>query len=102
MTYARRNRTRSSRPWAFSRLRSRLAPRSLGMVDEESAGNPRLAPARASSSFGRQALVRWVRRYAIFLILAALIILFETEQPAFLRLDNLFSVLQAVSVVALL
>jgi simple sugar transport system permease protein len=72
------------------------------MVDEQSADDTGLAPAKASSSFGGQALVRWVRRYAIFLILAALIILFETEQPAFLRLDNLFSVLQAVSVVALL
>lgn len=77
-------------------------PRSLNMAEGRSAEETGLAPSKASSSLGRQALVRWTRRYAIFLILGALIILFEAEQPAFLRVDNLFSVLQAVSVVALL
>jgi simple sugar transport system permease protein len=72
------------------------------MAEGRSAEETGLAPSKASSSLGRQALVRWTRRYAIFLILGALIILFEAEQPAFLRVDNLFSVLQAVSVVALL
>src|ERR1700729_4428794 len=77
-------------------------PRGLGMAQGRSAEKTELAPSKASSSLGRQALVRWTRRYAIFLILGALIIVFEAEQPAFLRVDNLFSVLQAVSVVALL
>jgi simple sugar transport system permease protein len=44
----------------------------------------------------------WLRRYAIFLILAALIVFFQGREPAFLRINNLFSVLQSVAVVALL
>jgi simple sugar transport system permease protein len=47
-------------------------------------------------------LGRALRRYAIFLILAALIAFFNFEEPAFLRVNNLFSVLQSVAVVALL
>jgi hypothetical protein len=43
-----------------------------------------------------------LRRYAIFLILAGLILVFDFIEPAFLRVNNLFSVLQSVSVVALL
>src|SRR5580700_9463739 len=101
MIYARRSPIRSWLLWAFSRRR-KPTPRSLSMAEGRSADETGLAPSKASSSLGRQALVRWTRRYAIFLILGALIILFEAEQPAFLRVDNLFSVLQAVSVVALL
>ncbi len=67
------------------------------MAEGRSAEKTELAPSKASSSLGRQALVRWTRRYAIFLILGALIIVFEAEQPAFLRVDNVFSVLHAVS-----
>jgi simple sugar transport system permease protein len=43
-----------------------------------------------------------LRRYAIFLVLAVLIVFFDSFEPAFLRVNNLFSVLQAVAVVALL
>jgi simple sugar transport system permease protein len=43
-----------------------------------------------------------IRRYAIFLVLAALILFFSAFEPAFLRVNNLFSVLQSVAVVALL
>jgi simple sugar transport system permease protein len=43
-----------------------------------------------------------LRRYAIFLILAGLILIFDFVEPAFLRVNNLFSVLQSVAVVALL
>jgi simple sugar transport system permease protein len=43
-----------------------------------------------------------LRRYAIFLILAGLILVFDFLEPAFLRVNNLFSVLQSVAVVALL
>jgi ABC-type glucose/galactose transport system permease subunit len=43
-----------------------------------------------------------LRRYAIFIILAALIVFFHFAEPAFLRVNNLFSVLQSVAVVALL
>jgi simple sugar transport system permease protein len=53
--------------------------------------------ASAAEGFGRA-----LRRYAIFLILAALIVFFNHAEPAFLRVNNLFSVLQSVAVVALL
>ena len=43
-----------------------------------------------------------LRRYAIFIVLALLVILFQSQEPAFLKLNNLFSVLQSVAVVALL
>lgn len=49
-----------------------------------------------------QLVGRVLRRYAIFIILALLVVLFQAMEPAFLRINNLFSVLQAVSVVALL
>ena len=45
---------------------------------------------------------RALRRYAIFIILAALVVFFHHAEPAFLRVNNLFSVLQSVAVVALL
>ena len=41
-------------------------------------------------------------KFAIFLLLVALIALFEVEEPAFLNINNLFSILQAVSITALL
>jgi simple sugar transport system permease protein len=47
-------------------------------------------------------IIRGFRHYAIFLILAALIIFFNAIEPAFLRANNLFSVLQSVAVVVLL
>ena len=59
------------------------------------ASSPRPAP--ALGAFGRA-----LRRYAIFIILAALIVFFNSAEPAFLRVNNLFSVLQSVAVVALL
>src|ERR1700757_3040349 len=44
----------------------------------------------------------FLRRYAIFLVLAALIFFFQSREPAFFRMNNLLSVLQSVAVVALL
>jgi simple sugar transport system permease protein len=44
----------------------------------------------------------FLRKYAIFLILAGLIFYFQSAEHAFLRFNNLFSVLQSVAVVALL
>ena len=38
----------------------------------------------------------------MLLVLALLVIVFAVNQPAFLNIDNLFSILQAVSIVALL
>ena len=52
---------------------------------------PRILPVREIAS-----------RSAIFLLLGALVILFQLEEPAFLNLGNLFSILQAVSITALL
>jgi simple sugar transport system permease protein len=45
---------------------------------------------------------RGFRRYAIFLILAALILFFNALEPAFLRANNLLSVLQSVALVIVL
>jgi simple sugar transport system permease protein len=54
-------------------------------------------PSLTIDAFGRA-----LRRYAIFIILAALVAFFNHAEPAFLRVNNLFSVLQSVAVVALL
>ena len=59
------------------------------------------APTRRAA-ISVESLGRALRRYAIFLILAVLIVFFNFEEPAFLHVNNLFSVLQSVAVVALL
>ncbi|MXN77735.1 ABC transporter permease [Burkholderia sp. 4701] len=68
----------------------------------------------ATSSFGRDAAsgprthAAWHRlretleRTGILLVLALLVAGFAAREPAFLNLDNLFSILQSVSIVALL
>ncbi|AOK54623.1 ABC transporter permease [Burkholderia stagnalis] len=68
----------------------------------------------ATSSFGRDAAsgprthTAWRRvretleRTGIVLVLALLVAVFAAREPAFLNLDNLFSILQSVSIVALL
>ncbi|WP_423372255.1 ABC transporter permease [Burkholderia sp. LMG 32019] len=43
-----------------------------------------------------------LERTGILLVLAALVVVFSVKEPAFLNVDNLFSILQAVSIVALL
>jgi simple sugar transport system permease protein len=48
------------------------------------------------------ALLGFVRAGAVFILLAALIVIFTIAQPAFINLNNLMSILQAVSVVAIL
>ena len=50
----------------------------------------------------RAALAGVVRRYAVFVLLAAMIVVFSPAEPAFLGVNNFMSVLQAVSVVAIL
>jgi simple sugar transport system permease protein len=45
---------------------------------------------------------RLLRHYAIFIVLVGLIAYFDRSEPAFLRVNNIFSVLQSVAVVALL
>jgi len=44
----------------------------------------------------------FVRRGAVFLLLLALVIIFSFAQPAFININNLMSILQAVSVVAII
>ncbi|KVZ16237.1 ABC transporter permease [Burkholderia stagnalis] len=68
----------------------------------------------ATSSFGRDAAsgprthAAWHRvretleRTGIVLVLALLVAVFAAREPAFLNVDNLFSILQSVSIVALL
>ncbi|WP_158816744.1 ABC transporter permease [Methylocapsa sp. S129] len=66
-------------------------------VDSNAAPVAAARPARETRDVGRI-----LRRYAIFIVLAALLVLFQSVEPAFLRVNNLFSVLQSVAVVALL
>lgn len=58
------------------------------------------APRRARPTL--RGLRDQLERTGILLVLAILIVVFATKEPAFLNIDNLFSILQAVSIVALL
>ena len=51
---------------------------------------------------GWRSLRDHLERTGILLVLAILIAVFAIREPAFLNIDNLFSILQAVSIVALL
>lgn len=59
---------------------------------------PSTRPALSASARLRAGL----ERTGILLVLAALVVVFTVNEPAFLNVDNLFSILQAVSIVALL
>lgn len=59
-------------------------------------------PTTAQPTASRTSLVRETRRYALFVLLALMVVGFWYAQPAFIRSANLFSILQAVSVVAIL
>jgi simple sugar transport system permease protein len=56
----------------------------------------------AASGGARRRLGGFLRRGAVFLLLALLVVVFATAEPAFLGVANFMSVLQAVSVVAIL
>ena len=63
-----------------------------------------LAPAATrqwGAAFASGALRR-LGKVAVFVVLAVLLLFFSAEQPAFLRLNNLFDIVQGVSVTALL
>ncbi|OOA68473.1 sugar ABC transporter permease, partial [Burkholderia cenocepacia] len=60
------------------------------------------APVERSSSTGPARIRDALERTGILLVLAVLVVVFALREPAFLNLDNLFSILQAVSIVALL
>ena len=49
-----------------------------------------------------QPLSQLIRRWAVFALLLGLIVVFAAEEPAFQTLPNVMSVLQAVSVVAII
>ncbi len=55
-----------------------------------------IAPSR------RRAALAWLERLSLLAVLAAMSVLFAVREPAFVSVDNLFSILQAVSIVALL
>ncbi|HEY1723250.1 MAG TPA: ABC transporter permease [Magnetospirillaceae bacterium] len=50
----------------------------------------------------RAGIGEWISRSAIFVLLAIMIVVFQVQEPAFLNVNNLFSILQAVSITALL
>lgn len=50
----------------------------------------------------RRAALAWLERLSLLAVLAAMSVLFAVREPAFVSVDNLFSILQAVSIVALL
>jgi simple sugar transport system permease protein len=50
----------------------------------------------------RTALRERLAQAAIFILLAGLVILFQSKEPSFLDVANIFSIMQAVSIVALL
>jgi simple sugar transport system permease protein len=58
--------------------------------------------ARTAPQPAQRPLRAHLERLAIPAVLAALIVVFASREPAFLNLDNLLSILQAVSIVALL
>jgi len=58
--------------------------------------------ATASKERDPDRFLRLLRQSAVFVILAAMMIGFTIAQPAFIRINNLMSILQAVSVVAIL
>jgi simple sugar transport system permease protein len=63
---------------------------------------PSLIKSRSYATGDLPSLGYFLRKYAIFLVLAGLIFFFQSFEHAFLRFNNLFSVLQSVAVVALL
>jgi simple sugar transport system permease protein len=93
-------------------VESQSAPRSASEERQRSAvptasgsqARQRSTDPTESVSWTRRApeVGRFLRQYAIFLILAVLILFFQSREPAFLRINNLLSVLQSVAVVALL
>jgi simple sugar transport system permease protein len=50
----------------------------------------------------RPSLREFVIRAGIFVLLAAMVVFFALEQPAFIRVNNLFSILEAVAIEAML
>ncbi|WP_323121345.1 ABC transporter permease [Burkholderia alba] len=75
------------------------APSSAAPPSQALPSQPR---ANASARHARAALRARLEQAGILLVLAVLVAVFALREPAFLQIDNLFSILQAVSIVALL
>ncbi|WP_321915550.1 ABC transporter permease [Paraburkholderia sp. J11-2] len=60
------------------------------------------SPARHETARHRRGLFVALERAGLLIVLAALVVIFTVREPAFLNIANLFSILQAVSIVALL
>lgn len=67
-------------------------------ASSKSAKSPEIRGLRA----WRSSLSSLLRSGAVFILLAVLIAIFTSAQPAFIKIGNLMSILQAVSVVAIL
>jgi simple sugar transport system permease protein len=61
-----------------------------------------LARDRTVTASRRRVALAWIERLSLLVVLAAMIVVFAVREPAFLSVENLFSILQAVSIVALL
>ncbi len=59
-------------------------------------------PEQGKPGGGTMSPQEFVRRGAVFLLLFALVVVFSFAQPAFININNLMSILQAVSVVAII
>ena len=75
---------------------------STSRVSAIAGDEPQNALTSASQARHAPQVAHFLRRYAIFLVLAGLVLFFQSREPAFLRINNLLSVLQSVAVVALL
>ncbi|MBB3259444.1 simple sugar transport system permease protein [Paraburkholderia bannensis] len=68
----------------------------------DSAQSAPSAQGRATTLSRRRAALAWLERLSLLSVLAAMSVLFAVREPAFVSVENLFSILQAVSIVALL
>lgn len=63
---------------------------------------PESSKSHAQPSSTSDLLRETIRRGAVFILLAGLVVLFSIAQPAFININNLMSILQAVAVVAII
>ncbi|EHS52836.1 ABC-type transporter, integral membrane subunit [Rhizobium sp. PDO1-076] len=63
---------------------------------------PESSKSHAQTPATSELLRETIRRGAVFILLAGLVVLFSIAQPAFININNLMSILQAVAVVAII
>ncbi|MBB3593526.1 simple sugar transport system permease protein [Rhizobium sp. BK529] len=71
-------------------------------IDDEALPKPGAAPESQGLDNRTLAIGRFLRAGAVFILLGLMIIGFTVAEPAFINIGNLMSILQAVSVVAIL